>query len=105
MRIVQVRATFHQESCSWMFILRLCVKFGLEYSTPPSEDDTDDSGIELETVFGWEVWFLKIWAGWEYAGLGASGVGCPWAASASCLRRFKTVGRNLAEIESSPASC
>jgi hypothetical protein len=47
-----------QESfASWMFVVRLCIKLGLEHSTPISSsddilDDTDDSGIWLDMGFG-----------------------------------------------------
>lgn len=104
---IHIRICFQEESsASWMFVVRLCIKLGLEYSTPLSEgeilDDTDDSGIWLDMGFGWGVWFLKFW---KYDGLGASGVGFPWASSASRLRRFMTVGRNLDEMERRPPSC
>ena len=91
-----------------MFVARLWVKLGLEYSTLLSEDeildDTDDSGIVLDNGFDGFVWCLNPWDITDPDGLGAWGVGCPWAASASRLRRFITVGRNLDEIDSNPAS-
>lgn len=92
-----------------MLVARLWVKLGLEYSTLLSVDeildDTDDSGIEVDNGFDGCVWFLKPWDNTDPDCLDGWGVGLPWASSASRLRRFIIVGRNLDEIDSNPASC
>lgn len=106
---VQMRGSRQESSGSWMFVARLRVKLELEYSTPSSDDemfdDTDDSGIEFDNgCDGW-VWCLNPWETADPGCLDAWVVGWPCASSASRLRRFITVGRNLDEIDSSPASC
>ncbi|TQD98654.1 hypothetical protein C1H46_015711 [Malus baccata] len=46
----------HEDSTSSTFAVRLCLKGGLEYSMPVSDDeildDTEDSGNEIVTGFG-----------------------------------------------------
>ena len=83
--------------------------WGSECSIPPSEeeifDDTDESGNKLNAGFDCCVWCLELWEDRCGGGLGGCGVGFPWASSASRLRRFMTVGRNLDEMARSPASC
>ena len=98
-----------ETSTSSTFVLRLCIRLGLECSIPPSEeeifDDTDESGNKLNAGFDCCVWCLGPWEARCGGGLGGCGVGFPWASSASRLRRFMTVGRNLDEMARSPASC
>lgn len=98
-----------ETSTSSTFVLRLCIRLGLECSIPPSEeeifDDTDESGNKLNAGFDCCVWCLELWEARCGGGLGGCGVGFPWASSASRLRRFMTVGRNLDVMARSPASC
>jgi hypothetical protein len=48
------RSDFQENSSSEIFVLRLCIKFGLEYSLSVDDmqdDDTEDSGIVLDVGF------------------------------------------------------